>query len=111
MDKVVGGDGDFLDVLLFCVVLFIGIVVEVCFIGVLQFIDEGELDIKVIVIFMDVMLQIIIFEDFIDFSIYYDGVCYIIEIWFLYYDGLGINIFEGWLDELKILVFIVYYEQ
>lgn len=110
MDKAAGGDGDPVDVLLLCAALPTGTVVEARPIGALQLMDEGELDTKVIAIPTDATLQTITPEDFTDFSIHYDGARHIIETWFLYYDGLGTNTFEGWLDESKTLALIAHYE-
>lgn len=111
MNKAAGGDGDPVDVLLICAALPTGTVVEARPIGALQLLDEGELDTKVIAIPTDATLQTISPEDFTDFSIRYDGARHIIETWFLYYDGLGTNTFEGWLDEDKTLALIAHYEQ
>ncbi|MEQ8703541.1 MAG: inorganic diphosphatase [Phaeodactylibacter sp.] len=111
MSKSEGGDGDAIDVLLLCEALPTGSVIEARPIGALQLLDEGELDTKVIAIPIDTNLQTLAPQDFTDFSIHYDGARHIIETWFLYYDGLGTNTFEGWLDESKTLALIAHYEE
>lgn len=111
MGKEAGGDGDPVDVLLLCEALPTGSIVEARPIGALQLLDEGELDTKIIAIPLDTALQTITPENFTDFSIRYDGARHIIETWFFYYDGLGTNTFEGWLDEAKALALITHYEQ
>jgi inorganic pyrophosphatase len=111
MDKAAGGDGDPVDVMLLCGALPTGTVVEARPIGALQLLDEGELDTKVIAVPTDATLQTITPADFTDFSIRYDGARHIIETWFLYYDGLGTNTFEGWLNEAQASMLIEQYEQ
>jgi|AntRauTorckE5430_2_1112549.scaffolds.fasta_scaffold11958_2 inorganic pyrophosphatase len=109
MSESGGGDGDAIDVLLLCEALPTGTVIEARAIGALQLLDEGQLDTKIIAIPMDTTLQTLSPESFTEFSIRYDGARHIIETWFLYYDGLGTNTFEGWLDEKKTLALIAHY--
>lgn len=98
-----GGDGDPLDVLLLSVALPTGTVVAARPIGALQLLDEGQMDTKIIAVPADSSLQTMQPADFADFSIQYDGAKHILETWFLYYDGLGTNTYEGWADEAKAM--------
>lgn len=111
MNKSEGGDGDAIDVLLLCATLPTGTVIEARPIGALQLLDEGALDTKIIAIPTDTTLQTLAPESFTDFSIRYDGARHIIETWFLYYDGLGTNTFEGWIDETETLALIARYKK
>lgn len=94
-----GGDGDALDILVLGESLPTGTVIEVTPIGALLLLDEGEVDTKIIAIPSDTSLQVIPIKGYRDFSIQYDGAKHIVESWFLYYDGLGTNQFNGWRDE------------
>jgi len=99
MDEQRGGDGDPLDVILMCASLPTGSVVSIKPIGMLELIDRGELDTKLIAIPADTSLQVIQPEDFQDFIIKYDGARNIIETWFMQYKGVGQTKMKSWQDE------------
>jgi inorganic pyrophosphatase len=99
MDPARGGDGDPLDVILMSAAQPTGTVLSVKPIGMLELIDGGELDTKLIAIPADTSLQVIQPQDFQDFLIRYDGARRIIETWFLQYKGMGQTKMKGWQDE------------
>ncbi len=99
MDKDRGGDGDPLDVLVLAEHLPTGTVIEVQPIGLLLLKDLGELDHKVLAIPVDTALRIIRATDWASFHRDYSAAQYIIEQFFLYYDGIGTMLLMGWADE------------
>lgn len=105
-----GGDGDALDVLLISEALPTGTLIEAIPIAALELLDEGERDTKIIAVPVDTSLQIIGATDYHSFSIQYDGAKHIIENWFLYYDGLGTNVFEAWQNERYAYKIIEYWQ-
>ena len=105
-----GGDGDALDVLLLSEAMPTGALVEAIPIAALELLDEGERDTKIIAVPVDTSLQIIGATDYRSFSIQYDGAKHIIENWFLYYDGLGTNVFEAWQNESYAYKIIEYWQ-
>ena len=99
MDKERGGDGDPLDVLVLAEHLPTGSVLEVQPIGLLLLKDTGELDHKVLAIPVDPSKRIIRATNWEEFQRDYSAIRHIIEIFFLYYDGLGTMLLMGWGDE------------
>ena len=99
MDKNRGGDGDPLDVLLLAEHVPTGTVVEVIPIGLLRLMDLGEEDHKVLAIPVDPKLRIIKAENWVEFQQQYSAVRHILELFFMYYDGLGTMTVLGWSDE------------
>lgn len=99
MDPARGGDGDPLDIILLSAAQPTGTVMAVKPIGMLELIDGGELDTKLIAIPADTSLQVIQPQDFQDFLIRYDGARRIIETWFLQYKGMGQTRMKAWQDE------------
>lgn len=99
MDPERGGDGDPLDVILMSAAQPTGTVISIKPIGMLELIDGGELDTKLIAIPADTSLQVIQPRDFQDFLIRYDGARRIIETWFLQYKGIGQTKMKAWQDE------------
>jgi len=99
MDKDRGGDGDPLDVLLLAEHLSTGSVVEVLPIGLLLLEDLGELDHKVLAIPIEASKRIIRATNWAEFQRDYSAIRHIIELFFLYYDGLGTMKIMGWADE------------
>ncbi|MBP6811524.1 MAG: inorganic diphosphatase [Saprospiraceae bacterium] len=99
MDKDRGGDGDPLDVLLLAEHIPTGTVVEVQPIGLLLLKDSGELDHKVLAIPTDPAKRIIRATNWAEFQRDYSVIRHILELFFLYYDGLGTMTIMGWADE------------
>ena len=99
MDKNREGDGDPLDVLLLAEHVPTGSVIEVLPIGLLQLKDLGELDHKVLAIPVDTALRIIKATNWVEFQQEYSAIRHILELFFMYYDGLGTMTVMGWGDE------------
>jgi inorganic pyrophosphatase len=103
MDKSRGGDGDPLDVLVLAEHIPTGSTVQVVPIGLLKLSDLGELDHKVLAIPADVEKQIITATDWETFQRDYSIIRHILELFFMYYDGLGTLTVMGWGDEKEAL--------
>ena len=103
MDKDRGGDGDPLDVLLLAEHVPTGTVVEVQPIGLLLLKDTGEFDHKVLAIPVDPAKRIIRATNWVEFQRDYSAIRHILELFFLYYDGLGTMTLLGWGDEKAAL--------
>lgn len=103
MDKARGGDGDPLDVLVLAEHLPTGTVIELQPIGLLLLKDLGELDHKVLAIPADPAQRIIRATDWASFQRDYSAVRHILELFFMYYDGLGTLTVMGWGDEQAAL--------
>ncbi|MFN0013525.1 MAG: inorganic diphosphatase [Saprospiraceae bacterium] len=99
MDNARGGDGDPLDVLVLAEAIPTGTVLEVRPIGLLLLQDGGELDHKVLSVPADPALQVVQVADWHDFQHRYSAIRHILELFFLYYDGLGVITIMGWSDE------------
>jgi inorganic pyrophosphatase len=99
MDKDRGGDGDPLDVLLLAEHVPTGSAIEVLPIGLLLLRDLGELDHKVLAVPIDPAMRIIQSTNWADFQQHYSAIRHILELFFLYYDGLGTMTILGWGDE------------
>jgi inorganic pyrophosphatase len=99
MDKERGGDGDPLDVLILAEHIPTGSVVAVQPIGLLQLKDLGELDHKVLAIPVDPDKRIIHATNWQEFQQGYSAIRHILELFFMYYDGLGTMTVMGWADE------------
>ncbi len=99
MDKDRGGDGDPLDVLLLAESLPTGTVIEVVPIGLLLLKDLGEFDHKVLAIPVNTEQRIIKARNWMEFQHDYSAIRHILELFFLYYDGLGTMTVMGWADE------------
>ena len=97
------GDGDPLDVLLLAEHVPTGSVVEVQPIGLLMLKDTGELDHKVLAIPVDPEKRIIRATDWESFQRDYSAIRHILELFFMYYDGLGTMTVMGWGDEKAAL--------
>lgn len=103
MEKARGGDGDPLDVLVLAEHLPTGTVIELEPIGLLLLKDLGELDNKVLAIPADPTKRIIQASNWMEFQRDYSAIRHIIELFFLYYDGLGTMTIMGWADEKAAL--------
>lgn len=99
MAREAGGDGDPLDVLLISSAQPTGSVISVRPIGLLELIDRGEIDTKIIAVPADSSQQVMQAQNFQDLLIRYDGARRIIETWFLQYKGIGQTELRAWKDE------------
>lgn len=99
MLKARGGDGDPLDVLVLAEHLPTGTVVEVIPIGLLMLKDLGEWDNKVLAIPAEPDQRIVRATNWREFQMEYSVARHIIELFFIYYDGLGTMTLMGWGDE------------
>lgn len=104
MDQERGGDGDALDVLVIAPAQPTGTLIAIRPIAILNLIDGGEIDTKIIAVPVDTSLQIIRVDGFEDFLIKYNGGMRIIETWFLNYKGLGQIKLKGWENEQHALM-------
>lgn len=103
MEKERGGDGDPLDVLLLAEHVPTGSVVPVIPIGLLRLSDLGELDHKVLAVPADPEKRIIDASSWDAFQRDYSIIRHILELFFMYYDGLGTLTVLGWGDEKEAL--------
>lgn len=103
MDKARGGDGDPLDVLIVAESIPTGTLVAVQPIGLLLLKDLGEWDNKVLAIPLDPDKRIITATNWAEFQRDYSAIRHILELFFLYYDGLGTMTLMGWGDETAAL--------
>jgi inorganic pyrophosphatase len=99
MDKKRGGDGDPIDVLVLAEHLPTGTVIDVLPIGILLLEDLGEQDHKVLAIPLDETLRILPVTDYIGLSMSFGIVKHMLELYFMYYDGIGTMKVMGWADE------------
>lgn len=98
-DPKKGGDGDALDILVLCPSLKTGTVVEVIPIGMLNLIDAGEIDTKILAIPADSALQTITAKTLGELREKYPKVEDIILTWFLNYDPVDGAEIKGVSDE------------
>lgn len=99
MDRARGGDGDPLDVLVLAEAQPRGSVLSVLPIGLMLLRDGGELDHKVLAVPVDAALQVLPVYSWAIFQQQYSVIRHILELFFLYYDGLGVMTPMGWADE------------
>ena len=104
MDPERGGDGDALDVLVIAAAQPTGTLMAIRPIAVLNLIDNGEIDTKIIAVPADTSLQVIQVANFEDFLIKYNAGMRIIETWFLNYKGLGVTRLKSWENEHQALM-------
>jgi inorganic pyrophosphatase len=103
MDKGRGGDGDPLDVLVLAEHQPRGSVMEVVPIALLKLSDLGEQDNKVLAVPANPAERIIRAQDWHSFQQDYSAIRHILELFFMYYDGLGVMTVVGWGDETAAL--------
>lgn len=103
MDKERGGDGDALDILVLGESQETGTVMKVKPIAILELLDGGEIDSKIIGVPIDSSLQVMNIDKFEDLLIKYNGAQRIIETWFLNYKGLGEMELVSWKNEAAAL--------
>lgn len=94
-----GGDGDALDVLIIAESLPTGTILEIIPIGMLQLLDNGELDYKIIAVPAQEQLRIINVTTYAALIEKHNMVKTSIENWFLNYDTKDELLSKGWVDE------------
>lgn len=99
MDAASGGDGDALDVLVISEHVPTGTVVEIIPVGLLQLIDQGEDDFKLIAVPADKSMRIVDCFDLECIEKDYPAVLEQIEKWFTSYKKKGGLVSKGFLDE------------
>lgn len=101
MDKSKGGDGDALDVLVLSQHLQVGNIIEVIPIAVLNLIDNGELDSKIIAVPFNPIDQIIKATSSSQLNTEYPNIKPLIKLWFTSYKGGNEVKFDSWGDEIE----------
>lgn len=100
LDPKEGGDSDPLDVLVLSSALSTGTVIEIEPIALLQLVDNGENDAKVLAVPVDPNQRVINATSLSQMRTIYPEVLDIIETWFLKYDTQDETLSLGWKDEL-----------
>lgn len=102
-----GGDGDPIDILVIGEKFEKGSVVKVKIIGVMKMLDNGEVDDKLLGIFVDSkVINSNLLDDISDLEINYPGMLEIFKIWFENYKGPGqviVQNFENKIEALEII--------
>lgn len=106
MDPEQGGDGDALDIIVLSQPLTIGQAVSVTPIAVIQLIDNGEIDDKLMAVPTKDDLKTIQATTLAEMETNYSAVKQIIELWFANYKGAGKMQVVGWQDEAAALAAI-----
>jgi len=99
LPKELGGDGDPLDVIVLGSALARGSVVEARLIGVLELLDRGEQDDKLIAVLPEGPLGNI--SDLAELDAKYAGISEILRLWFSNYKGAGKMSAKGFGDRAK----------
>jgi len=102
-DPEKGGDGDALDVIIISQSVEKGTTFSIIPIAVLELIDSGEKDDKIIAIPADPDLRIVQSESFEELSRNYPGIMEIIKTWFLNYKGPGVMKLANTGDEKRAI--------
>jgi inorganic pyrophosphatase len=103
MDKERGGDGDALDILILSQPATFGQAISITPIAIIQLIDNGEIDDKLIAIPTTDSLKTIKANTLAELELKYPAVKTIIETWFTNYKGVGQIQVIGWQDEKAAL--------
>lgn len=93
LPKELGGDGDPLDVIVLGPAVPRGSVIAVKLIGILQLLDDGEQDDKLIAVMQDTPLYEV--DSIADLDSKFPGVTTIVKTWFSNYKGPGEMEFKG----------------
>lgn len=99
MDTMRGGDGDALDIIIISEYIKTKTTLEVIPVGILQLLDNNEIDDKIIAIPADEGYRIISAIKFRDLEDDYPEILHQIRTWFINYKGSGKIEFKGWKDE------------
>lgn len=101
MERSKGGDGDALDVLVLSQHLAVRTILEVIPIAVLNLIDNGELDSKIIAVPFNRDDQVIKATSYSQLHSEYPNVQRLIKLWFTSYKGADVIEFNGWGNEVS----------
>lgn len=99
INKKMGGDGDSLDILVISESVPSGSVIEIIPIALLNLIDNGEIDSKIIAIPLNKKDRVISAISFSELNNNYPNIEKLIKLWFTSYKGQGVVKFDGWYDE------------
>ena len=99
MNRMQGGDGDALDVLVLSEHAPTQSVLEIIPIALLSLLDNGEIDYKIIAVPVDPVRRVIDAVSLSDLTTKYPNLQQIIELWFTSYKGPGVIEFSGWANE------------
>lgn len=99
MERDQGGDGDAIDVLVISESLAAGTVIQVIPIALLNLIDRGQIDSKIIAVPADLNLRIVKATSLGQLRENYPNIQQLIELWFLSYKKPGMIESKGWEDE------------
>lgn len=105
-DPEKGGDGDALDVIIISQSVERGTTLSIIPIAVLELIDSGEKDDKIIAIPADPDLRMVDASSLEELNRTYPGIIEIIETWFLNYKGPGVMKISNTGDEKRALEII-----
>ena len=101
MARSKGGDGDALDVLVLSQHLAVRAIIEVIPIAVLNLIDNGEVDSKIIAVPFNPTHQVVKATSYSQLHSKYPNVQRLIELWFTSYKGADVMKFNGWGNEVS----------
>jgi inorganic pyrophosphatase len=99
LPKELGGDGDPLDVIVLGPAVERGSVIKCKIIGVLELLDRGEQDDKLIAVLEDTPFYSV--NNMAELDANFNGVSEIVKLWFANYKGPGKMIPQGYADEIK----------
>ena len=99
MNRMQGGDGDALDVLVLSEHAPTQSVLEIIPIALLSLLDNGEIDYKIVAVPVDPVRRVIDAVSLSDLTTKYPNLQQIIELWFTSYKGPGVIEFNGWANE------------
>jgi inorganic pyrophosphatase len=99
MDTALGGDGDALDILVLSQPSSVGTSLGVIPIAMIQLMDNGEIDDKLIAVPVSDSLKTISALTLLELETHYPAVKQIIETWFANYKGAGQMQVIGWQNE------------
>jgi len=97
LPKELGGDGDPLDVIVLGPAVERGSVIKSKVIGVLQLMDRGEQDDKLIAVLEDTPFYSV--NSMAELDANFDGISEIVKLWFANYKGPGKMVPKGFADE------------
>jgi len=107
LDKVYGGDGDAVDVLLIAESMPVGTVLNILPLGILKLRDCGEMDSKIIATPRESFYRVISAVTFEEMKAVYPSILESIELWFTNYKRGCATVSNGWGDEKMAIDFVI----